>query len=315
MKTNIKRVLIWLGLSILMMVLWVVGLMVGNAIFPSGLLDMAPNSSSNAGPMLLFLTCALNTGVILYFIHHARVKGWRLVGIVFLFTFGIQYFMSQIETLWFNDSIDLPINGIWAIITGGAVMILLFSVAAAWITGNFNISGELVSRPIKRDLWPIAKRMVLLSVVVWPLIYFLAGYCIAWQFAEVRLLYSDTSEMAPFLSIMEANIASGLYFFQIARGIFWILIALPVLAATNGSLIHKGIILGLLFAILGSSGLLIPNPVMSDMVRMAHLLETAPSDFIWGFIIAWNFGRFTLSKPNQIRLDKNTSLNQPATIS
>jgi hypothetical protein len=46
------------------------------------------------------------------------------------------------------------------------------------------------------------------------------------------------------------------------------------------------LILGLLFTVLGSAQLLIPNPYMPEPVRMAHLLETAVSDFIWGVIIA-----------------------------
>ena len=33
-----KKIAIWLGLSILMMILWVAGLMIGNLIFPSNLM-------------------------------------------------------------------------------------------------------------------------------------------------------------------------------------------------------------------------------------------------------------------------------------
>lgn len=181
-------------------------------------------------------------------------------------------------------------------------MTLLFSVAATWITGKFKQLTEPVSSQSKRELVPLVKRTILLFVVVWPLIYFLAGYFIAWQFADVRLFYSGTTEMAPFLSIMMDNVTSGLYFFQILRGVLYILIALQVLAVTRGSLIHKGVILGLLFAFLGSSQLLLPNPIMSDMVRMAHLIETAPSSFIWGFIIAWYLGKYTQHEPNESAL-------------
>ncbi len=140
------------------------------------------------------------------------------------------------------------------------------------------------------EFMPLVKRILLLSLLVWPLIYFLAGYLVAWQFEDVRLFYSGSAEMAPFLSIMKDNIASGLYFFQILRGVLWVLIGLLVLNMTTRPLIHKGVMLGLLIAILGSSGLLIPNPVTPPAVRMAHLIETAPSSFIWGFIIAWAFG-------------------------
>lgn len=295
MKTNIKKVLVWLGLSVLMMIFWITGLMIGNAIFPSSIMEMSADSGSNA-ELMLFIICGLNTWIILYLIYNAQYSGWKLAGTVFLVTFGIQYFMSQIETLWFNDSLNFPINGIWAIVSGGAIMTLLFSVAATFFTGNFKHSKETDNSSAKINLGPMVKRIVLLSVVIWPLIYFLAGYLIAWQFAEVRLFYSGTTEMASLLSIMQGNVASGLYFFSILRGVLYILIGLQVLAMTKGTLIHIGVILGLLFAFLGSSALLLPNPFMTEMVRMAHLIETVPSSFIWGFIIVMYLGKPTLQE-------------------
>lgn len=293
MKTKIRVLFVWLGLSVLMMVFWFLGLIIGDRLFPSNLMEMAPDSG-NYSELLFFLVCGLNTWIIMYFIYNSRHKGWTLAGILFLVTFGIQYFMSQIETLWFNDSLKLQINSIWAIVIGGAVMALLFSFTATWLTGKFRSSNESRIKQVKIQLYPMVKRILLLSVVVWPLVYFLAGYLIAWQFAETRLFYSGTTEMDSFYSIMEANIASGLYFFQIFRGALWILIALLVMYTTRGSWIHKGLILGMLFAILGSSGLLLPNPVMPYMVRMSHLVETAPSSFIWGMVLAWFLWKFMI---------------------
>jgi hypothetical protein len=292
MKTNLKKVIVWLGLSVLMMIFWSIGLFIGNAIFPSSLMDLS--SESNTSPFMFFLVCALNGGVILYFIYNSRSRGWRLVGILFLIIFGIQYFMSQIETLWFNDSLNLPINGVWAIVFGGAVMNLIIAIAATWFTGKFIPSADKPEiTKSKVDLVPLLQRAILFSIVIWPLVYFMAGYFIAWQFADVREFYSGTKEMASFLSIMVENLKSGLYFFQIFRGLLWILIALLVFSETKGSWLHKGIILGLLFSILGSSGLLLSNPYMPDMVRMGHLIETASSNFLWGLILARGFAKFT----------------------
>lgn len=296
MKTNMKKGLIWLGLSILMTIFWIVGLIIGNAIFPSSITEMSADSDSSGG-LILLLICALNTLVVLYFIYNSQCKGWKLVGTIFLITFGLQYFMSQIETLWFNESINFPIKGILAVVSGGFIMNLLFSVTTTWFTGNFSPLKKSAGEKTKLELAPIVKYFLLLSIVVWPVIYFLAGYFIAWQFAEVRLSYSGTVEMDSFLSMMKANVASGLYFFQILRGVLWILIALPAVAVIRGSLMRKGVIIGLLFAVLSGSQLLLPNPFMSDMVRMAHIIETAPSNFLWGFIIAWCFGKLISSEP------------------
>ena len=137
MKTNMKKALIWVALSILMTIFWIVGFMIGNAIFPSSIIEMSADSG-RGGELILLLTCALNTLVILYFIYNSQCKGWKMVGIIFIITFGLQYFMSQIETLWFNDSLNFPIKGILAIVSGGGIMNLLFSVTATWFTGNFS---------------------------------------------------------------------------------------------------------------------------------------------------------------------------------
>lgn len=297
MKSNVKRVLIWLGLSILMMFLFIIGILIGTAIFPSSLTEASADNSN--GEILLLLSCVLNTAAILYFIYNSIIKGWKLVGILFLITFGIQYFMSQIETVWFNDSLNLPINGILAIVTGGAIMSLFFALAAAWLTGNFKDKKEYGGGTLKVELVPMLKWVTLLAVIIWPLVYFMAGYLIAWQFAEVRLFYSGTTEMASFFSIMKENVISGLYFFQIFRGVLWVLIAYLVLVSTKGTLLRKGLILGLLLSFLGSSQLLLPNPIMPYMVRMGHLVETATSSFLWGLILAWIFGKFTTNEQGE----------------
>jgi hypothetical protein len=44
---------------------------------------------------------------------------------------------------------------------------------------------------------------------------------------------------------------------------------------------------GLLFAVLVNAQLLLPNPYMPDAVRMAHLIETASSTFIFGLLVGW----------------------------
>jgi hypothetical protein len=305
MKSKFKKVLTWLGLSIIMMILWIMGIAIGNLIFPSNLMEMS--SDSNSSLPLFLLVCALNTGIILYFINSSWLRGWKLAGIVFLVTFGIQYFMSQIETVWFNESLKISGNGILAIVSGGVVMILIFSPVATWLSGYFKPSSDSGRDYPKWNLKRMMPRILLLSVVIWPMIYFLAGYLIAWQFDEVRLYYSDTAEMASFFSIMKDNVESGLFFFQIFRGACWILIGLLVMSAIKGSMIHKGVILGLLFAILGSSGLILPNPVMPDMVRMAHLVETAPSSFIWGLIIVWSFRVFSAQEEKLARMSTHPS--------
>jgi len=275
------------------MIFWIIGLFIGNAIFPSSLMD-APAESGENGELMLLIICMLNTMALLYYIYNSPTKGWSLVVRVFLIAFGIQFFMSQIETFWFNDSLKMPVNLIWAVVTGGAIMTFLFSIAATWLTGNFKSNSPNKGTIKKTDRQSLIIHVILLSAILWPAVYFLAGYFIAWQFSEVRLYYTDTEEMDSFISLMKENVFSGLYFLQILRGFLWILIAFLVLLELRGPMIRKGIILGLLLSVLGSSQLLLPNPIMPDMVRIPHLIETGSSSFLWGLILAWFLDKFII---------------------
>ncbi len=292
MKSNFKILMIWIGLSILMTIFWIIGLMIGNAIFPSNIMETAGNETSGSTDLWLLTTCLINTAAVLFFIFHTRIRGLKLTSALFLIIFGIQYFMSQIETLWFNDSLKMPINTILMLVTGGAIMSIMFSLTATWLTGNFKKSDQPEVKIPKPEIRTLFKPIAWLAIIVWPLVYFIAGYFIAWQFAAIREYYSGSSEMESLFVMMKENVVSGLYFFQILRGVLWVSIAILVFMSTTGSWIHKGLIMGLLLSCLGCSQLLLPNPIMPEMVRLGHLLETSTSNFIWGFILSWFLARY-----------------------
>ncbi|OLD49726.1 MAG: hypothetical protein AUI63_02160 [Gemmatimonadetes bacterium 13_1_40CM_2_60_3] len=45
--------------------------------------------------------------------------------------------------------------------------------------------------------------------------------------------------------------------------------------------------IGLLFSVVMNAQLLLPNPYMPEPVRMAHLVETASSNLIFGVFVGW----------------------------
>lgn len=282
MKAFLKNIFTWLGLSILMMIFWIAGLMAGNALIPSELMNMANDQSGN-GEIVLFVVSMLNSGVILYYIRNSKIGGWRLVFFIFIIAFGIMYFMSQIETLWFNESVKFPVRGVFALVLGGAIGTSLFSIVATWLTGNFKRYGTPVQL-VNVSSYSL-RNIIILSAAVWPVLYWTAGYLIAWRFEEIRFYYSGTYSEDPFLMMATEYLTSTLYFFQIFRGFLWVLIGILIVRSIDGTPFKKAIITGLLLSILGSSQLLLSNPFMPDMVRMGHLLETSTSTFLWGFII------------------------------
>ena len=282
-----KNTITWIGLSILMMIYWIIGMMIGNAIFPSDIMETSTETSNGGSDLWLLFICLINTAAVLFFIYNSRIRGLKLASVLFFAIFGIQFFMSQIETVWFNDSLKMPVSTIWMIVTGGAIMSALFSLSATWITGKFKRSDQTRTAIQLTGLKSLIKPVAILAIIIWPMVYFLAGYFIAWQFTDIRAYYSGSTSIDPLYVMMKENVISGLYFFQIFRGLLWVLIALMVFRSTTGSWIRKGIIMGLLLSCLGSSQLLLPNPIMPEMVRMGHLMETSTSNFLWGFILSW----------------------------
>jgi hypothetical protein len=78
---------------------------------------------------------------------------------------------------------------------------------------------------------------------------------------------------------------------QAIRALLWVVIALPVINMLKGSRLETAILIALLFSVVMNTQLLLPNPYMPGAVRMAHLVETASSNFIFGFLVGWLLSR------------------------
>ena len=55
----------------------------------------------------------------------------------------------------------------------------------------------------------------------------------------------------------------------------------------KGNWWEAGLAVALLFGVVMNTQLLLPNPLMPKDVRMAHLVETAVSNFIFGWVLVW----------------------------
>jgi len=283
-----KKLLNHLGRVLLgtasLFVLWMASLIIAEQFIPSEL------DTSQVPEVLFFykffLVCLTHVILLYMVIRHSRWAGIRLVLTIFLLIFVIQYFLSMIEALWFNNSLNMPVSGIQSILLSGFLLAILFSPLMVWIGGGFN-TGKRPAGFSHRNL--LTKEMIVktaaLVIFIYPLLYFLAGYYIAWQFESVRLFYTGSPEMQSFMKMMAENFRSGLYGFQILRGIIWVGIAIQVYRMIRCNYWQKGIMIGSLFALLMNAQHLLPNPYFPSEVSMVHFIETASSNFIWGFII------------------------------
>ena len=274
--------------TIALYIIWIVSMTLSESIIPSGL--KTPDAPEALSAAMLFIVCFLHVLVLYIFARNSRWHGIRLSLTVFFLVFIIQFFLSIIEAIWFNNSLNLPVSGQKFLLLSGFLMSIVFSPLFIWISGKMKSKGEKEIPGI--DWFELLSmesgiKITILIVIVYPMLYNLAGYFIAWQFESVRLFYTESRDIEPFGTMLIENIRSGLYFFQIPRGLIWVLLALPVYYSIQGSYVRKGIIIGLVFATLMNAQHLLPNPYFPSEVSFAHFIETYLSNFIWGFSIAW----------------------------
>jgi len=268
--------------TILMLITWAIGLNFGDNIIPANFAEL--DASPEKALLSMLLVCFINTIILTIMIKRSTWSGWKLVWAVSLVLYGIQFFMSMIEGLVFNDALNMPVEGFYSILVGGLIFTIIISPLLVLINGKIKTSGETDPMPVK--VHNVYLKSIILAIIVYPTLYFLAGYFIAWQSETVRVFYTDSAEMASFFSIMQENFRSGLVYFQFLRGFLWLSIGWVIYQMLKGSKYEKAVIIGLLFAMIMNTQHLIPNPYMPSEVSTYHFIETASSNFVWGFLIA-----------------------------
>lgn len=250
-------------------------------------------TSSDAGSAVITLlaVCCLNTLVLISVIVRSRWTGWRLIAAIFLVYFGVTTFMSQIESAVFITR--LPPGILPRLFLMGALIAAPFSVLAVSILGKLR-ARTVDTENNQRLIMPASEWSWKLGVIAiaYVILYFTFGYYIAWRNPAVREYYNGTdpgSFFAQFGNVLRDT--PWLVPFQVLRAMLWTLIALPVVRMMKGSRPETALAIALLFSVVMNSQLLLPNPYMPDAVRMAHLVETALSNFIFGFLIGWLLSR------------------------
>lgn len=257
----------------------------------AGVVGQAPGSTApepgGSAALALVVVCLLDTIVLTHFILRSRWAGWRLAATVFLVFYGVMTFMSQVESAVFLTR--LPAGMLPRLFLMGALIAAPFSALAVLILGKrkSNVSdAEENSRlvmPASEWTWKLA-----VIAAVYVVLYFTFGYYVAWKNPAVVEYYGGT-DPGGLLAQMGTVVRDRPWLipFQILRAMCWTLLALPVVRSLKGPWQETALSIGFLFAVLMSTPLLIPNPYMPEPVRMAHLIETASSNFIFGVFVGW----------------------------
>ena len=238
-------------------------------------------ADANAALIALLAGSLLNAAVWTYVILRSNWTGWKLIlAVVFVF-FGVNTVMPQIETAYFVTR--LPPGMLPRLFLAGLIIAVIFAALAVLILGKARArSTEGSSSRIAGGALTVK---LLLIVVAYLLLYFTFGYFIAWKNPAVRAYYGGNDPEGFIVHI--ANLLRTepmLFVLQVVRALLWATLAVPIIKMMKGEWWESGLAVALLFAVM-TSQLLLPNPLMPAEVRMVHLVETATSNFLFGWLV------------------------------
>lgn len=230
------------------------------------------NQVSNYTMLMLLLMRFFWAIAIFYAIRASTLGGLRLVLYLFIALFGLSSIMTQIETIVFLKSFPaLSLAMVGQFVLAGFISAVIFTPVAVFVAGRKKTAGAILIFP--KNL-PVK---ILLLSLIYPAIYLFFGYFVAYRFDAVTEFYKND----PMVYSMPL-----LIFIQFIRGGLWVIFILPLMATIPEGK-KQWIASTLLYSLLVGTQLMIPNPVMPDMVRLGHFLEVTSSMAVYGFLIAW----------------------------
>lgn len=269
--------------------------MLSTMLIPQGEMNLTPEEMRWSGVALLIVS-ALNALVLVYPVLRSQWRGLKLVAALWLLQFGVETFITHMETLYFNQAVQMQTQELLALVGAGALRALIFAPLAVLILGKWKANQAQPIPEAVRHTW---LRLAGLSVL-YVLVYFMFGYYVAWQWQETRQFYSGSTAILPFWQHFRGLFSSDPWIipFQLLRGALWSGFALlTARMMTVARRWEAALATAMVFAGLLCVGLvLFPNPYMPDTVRMSHFYEILSSMLLFGAAAGWAMHPPTLQK-------------------
>ncbi len=285
---NTKTAIRFAGKFVVLLLLFALFFTAGSVNVEGQLPDVASEPGLVSPGAGILIIAAINTLLIMAVITTSRYSGWRLMAALAVSYYGVATFMTQIETWYFLAGVTVDEALILPLFLMGFPVALLFIPLAVIILGKGRVAEPvaILPRPVAIKEWAWRFAVVALIYLV---IYWLAGYFIAWQNPELRAFYGSPGEALPFFVHTLATLRDdpGLFLFQILRGLLWAVFALPVIFGSKLGKWGTAVLTGLFLSLPISVVQIIENPLIPQAgVRFSHMIETLISNFIFGVVAA-----------------------------
>lgn len=261
----------------------------GSGMTGSGTVVSEPGLVSPVSGLLII--ALVNLLIIIPLIKSSRWGGWKLALLLALSYYGATTFVIQLESWYFLSLATGIVNarmlpGLFLIGTPPA---FLFIPLAVWILGKHSSTVDTTPNPamvmpLRQWIWKLAT-----VVIAYLLLYWLAGYYIAWQNPVLRAFYGQPGPALPFFAhTLNTLRNSRLFLLQIFRALLYVLCMAPVIRGSKLNPWRTALLVGAYLSLPQNIALILENPLMpSAVVRLTHLIETTSSNFIWGLFLVW----------------------------
>ena len=239
----------------------------------------------------LLIVCASSVLVIMVMIHSSRWHGWKLMlWMSFAFYVAVT-FVTQLETWYFLLGITVGPELMVRLFLQGIPTAFIFIPIAVLVMGRLRplnakvVAPEVTPMPLKEWFWKLG--VICIGYLV---LYYTAGYFIAWQNPGVRAFYGSPGEALSFFQQMALNFTGDPWLtpYQMLRALIWTAGAYPIIRGSRLSLWQTALVVGLMVSVPQNIGHILPNPLIPNAsVRMSHLIETASSTFVFGILVTW----------------------------
>ena len=287
---DLKLILRWTGRFILLLVLYFILFVIGSMALTGMMPDTPSEPGLIPGTMGFLVFGLLNTLLIMALLLSSRWHGWKLALTMAFAYFGAVTFLTQIETWYFMSEVTATAGLLPRLFIMGLPIAFIYIPLAVVILGKRKAKEPLEPRftlkmPVKQ--WII--KLVAIAVV-YIVLYWGAGYFIAWQNPDLRAFYGSPGAILPFWEHFNSALASdpGLFPFQALRAMLWTLCAIPVIWGSKLKVWGTALLVGFLFTVPQVLGLTLENPLMpSASVRLSHLIEGLASNIVFGMLVVW----------------------------
>ena len=252
-----------------------------------------PGTPAEPGPVPemigLLIVCSTTVLIVMGMIYSSRWHGWKLILSMSVAFYLVVTFVMQLEAWYFLLGITIGPDLMSRLFIQGIPTAFIFIPLAVLVMGRLRAgepnAGRITPMPLKEWLWKLG--VIYMTYLV---VYYLAGYFIAWQNPEVRAFYGSPGDALPFFQQMAHIFTSDPWLtpYQFLRTLIWVAGAYPVIRGSRLSLWQTALLVGLMLSVPQNIGHILPNSLIPlNSVRMSHMIETASSTFVFGVIVTW----------------------------